>query len=86
MCILIRKQVTHRLKTLAKGKTKVRIISLRGFHKFQARLGSKKTLKIFAISFEISKKNLHIRLTFSRGSTMIVNKMSTILGPETSGC
>ena len=84
MCILIRKQVTHRLKTLAKGKTKVRIISLRGFHKFQARL--QKTLKIFAISFEISKKNLHIRLTFSRGSTMIVNKMSTILGPETSGC
>ena len=47
--ILIRKRATHRLKTRAKGKTKVRNISLRGLHKLQAGLGCKKRIKNFHI-------------------------------------
>ena len=43
LCILIRKQVTCRLKILATGKTKVVNIILRNLHKFQAGSGRKKT-------------------------------------------
>ena len=50
-CMLIRQQVKHRPKTLAKGKTKVVDISLRGLHKFHAGSCHKKHIQNFYIWF-----------------------------------
>ena len=44
-------ELPHRLKTLAKSKTKVVNISFRGLHKFQARLSCKKRIENFHIWF-----------------------------------